>query len=112
MAHRRIKRGISVVLILFMLVIYVNAPFGNGIRAFGDTVTDLNQAKDKQDQLSSQYEDTKKQLEQLQQESADTKSYIEQLDGKMSTLDSSLQSLNTQIEDMQNQIEEARVSSF
>ena len=78
------------------------------IRAFGDTVTDLNQAKDKQDQLSSQYEDTKKQLEQLQQESADTKSYIEQLDGKMSTLDSSLQSLNTQIEDMQNQIEEAR----
>ena len=54
MAHRRIKRGISVVLILFMLVIYVNAPFGNGIRAFGDTVTDLNQAKDKQDQLSSQ----------------------------------------------------------
>lgn len=59
MAHRRIKRGISVVLILFMLVIYVNAPFGNGIRAFGDTVTDLNQAKDKQDQLSSQYEDTK-----------------------------------------------------
>lgn len=67
MAHRRIKRGISVVLILFMLVIYVNAPFGNGIRAFGDTVTDLNQAKDKQDQLSSQYEDTKKQLEQLQQ---------------------------------------------
>ena len=110
MAHRRIKRGISVVLILFMLVIYVNAPFGNGIRAFGDTVTDLNQAKDKQDQLSSQYEDTKKQLEQLQQESADTKSYIEQLDGKMSTLDSSLQSLNTQIEDMQNQIEEARVN--
>ena len=96
MAHRRIKRGISVVLILFMLVIYVNAPFGNGIRAFGDTVTDLNQAKDKQDQLSSQYEDTK--------------SYIEQLDGKMSTLDSSLQSLNTQIEDMQNQIEEARVN--
>ena len=110
MAHRRIKRGISVVLILFMLVIYVNAPFGNGIRAFGDTVTDLNQAKDKQEQLSSQYEDTKKQLEQLQQESADTKSYIEQLDGKMSTLDSSLQSLNTQIEDMQNQIEEARVN--
>ena len=110
MAHRRIKRGISVVLILFMLVIYVNAPFGNGIRAFGDTVTDLNQAKDKQDQLSSQYEDTKKQLEQLQQESADTKSYIEQLDGKMSTLDSSLQSLNTQIEDMQNQIEEAKVN--
>ena len=110
MAHRRLKRGISTVLILFMLVIYVNAPFGNGIRAFGDTVTDLNQAKDKQDQLSSQYEDTKKQLEQLQQESADTKSYIEQLDGKMSTLDSSLQSLNTQIEDMQNQIEEARVN--
>lgn len=110
MAHRRIKRGISVVLILFMLVIYVNAPFGNGIRAFGDTVTDLNQAKDKQDQLNSQYEDTKKQLEQLHQESADTKSYIEQLDGKMSTLDSSLQSLNTQIEDMQNQIEEARVN--
>ena len=73
MAHRRIKRGISVVLILFMRVIYVNAPFGNGIRAFGDTVTDLNQAKDKQDQLSSQYEDTKKQLEQLQQESADRK---------------------------------------
>ena len=94
MAHRRIKRGISVVLILFMLVIYVNAPFGNGIRAFGDTVTDLNQAKDKQDQLNSQYEDTKKQLEQLHQESADN----------------SLQSLNTQIEDMQNQIEEAKVN--
>ena len=110
MAHRRIKRGISVVLILFMLVIYVNAPFGNGIRAFGDTVTDLNQAKDKQDQLNSQYEDTKKQLEQLHQESADTKSYIEQLDGKMSSLDNSLQSLNTQIEDMQNQIEEAKVN--
>ena len=70
----------------------------------------MNQAKDKQDQLSSQYEDTKKQLEQLQQDLRIRKVISNSWNGKMSTLDSSLQSLNTQIEDMQNQIEEARVN--
>lgn len=110
MRKRLFKRGISTVLILLLLVLYVNIPHGSGVRVYGDTITDLNEAKDKQEQLNSKYEDTKKQLEDLQQQSADTRNYIEQLDGKMASLDDSLYQLNAQIADMQEQIEEAQVN--
>lgn len=107
---RLYKRTISTILILFMLTVYINVPFVNEMCVFGDTITDLNQAKDKQNELNSRYEETEKQLGELRQQSLDTESYIEQLDGKMIALDTSLQKLNAEIKDMQNQIEDAKVN--
>jgi murein DD-endopeptidase MepM/ murein hydrolase activator NlpD len=74
---------------------------------YGDTTTEINNTKDKQDDLNKKLEDTEKQLEELKQQSADTKSYIEQLDSKMSALDASLYELNQKIDDMQVQIEDS-----
>lgn len=110
MKKRQFKRVISTVLIILLLVSYGGMPSGSGIKVYGDTTTDINNAKDKQEEINGKIENTKKELEELQQKSTDTKNYIEQLDGKMAVLDNSLFQLNGQIEDMQNQIEEAEVN--
>lgn len=110
MKKRQFKRVISTVLIILLLVSYGGMPSGSGIKVYGDTTTDINNAKDKQEEINGKIENTKKELEELQQKSTDTQNYIEQLDGKMAVLDNSLFQLNGQIEDMQNQIEEAEVN--
>lgn len=107
----QIKRVISTILIVLLVVTCgkVAAYNGIGIMVYGDTTTDINNAKDKKDEISSKLDDTKKDLEDLQQQSADTRAYIQKLDGKMTALDNSLYELNGKIEDMQFQIEETEV---
>ncbi|MBO5459670.1 MAG: peptidoglycan DD-metalloendopeptidase family protein [Lachnospira sp.] len=111
MRKMRIKRVISTILIVLLVVTCggVTADNGIGIMVYGDTTTDINNAKDKKDEISSKLEDTKKDLEELQQQSEDTRAYIQKLDGKMTALDNSLYELNGKIEDMQLQIEDAEV---
>lgn len=110
MKKRQFKRVISTVLIILLLVSYAGITTGSGIKVYGDTTTDLNNAKDKQEEINGKIEDTKKELEELQQQSTNTRNYIQQLDAKMTALDNSLYQLNNQIEDKQNQIEDAEVN--
>lgn len=112
MRKKQLKRIISTILIVMLVAVYggVLVDSGIGITVYGDTATDIENAKDKQDQISGKLEDTKKDLEELQQQTASTKDYITQLDSKMAALDNSLYELGLQIEDMQIQIEEAELN--
>lgn len=104
------KRIVSAALIILLIVPYGFMPNKGTMNVYGDTTTDLKNAKDKQADISAQSQDIQSQIAQLKQQTSDTQAYITQLDSKMSDINSSLASINSQISAKQTEITDAQNS--
>lgn len=105
-----VKRIISAVLILLMIAPYMAMSMDRPMAVYGDTNTDLNNAKDKQSDINSQLENTRKEIDDLKNQTSDTAAYIAQLDAKITTIDTSLTNLNAQISTKQVEINDAETN--
>lgn len=100
-------RLLSAFLCLIMLVPYVIMFDNNAVQVYGDTASELESAKDKQEDINQQIKDTEKKLEELKKQTADLGKYLAKLDEQMSDLDGKLYAMNIQIEELTKQIAQA-----
>lgn len=98
-----VVKMVSAVLVLLLVFLSMAVPdtgarIGSLVQVYGDTTSDLNNARDEAKDLNSQIENTKTEIANLKKQSSDTQAYINALDQKMVELDGELYTLNNQIE--------------
>jgi len=74
---------------------------------FADNQSDLNDAKNQQQNISSEKKKTQEKIDSLKKESADLAAYIQGLDEQMATFNAQLDELNTKIDATEKEIDQA-----
>jgi murein DD-endopeptidase MepM/ murein hydrolase activator NlpD len=82
---------------------------GRTLVIFGDNKSDLNDAKNKQQNVQNQLDATKKYIEDLNRQKGSIEDVIKSLDSQMATMNASLDALNTQISDLETTIANTQI---